>query len=49
MIWRPGWDIFWLTGEQWTVIEPHMPENQPGARRADDLTTAPLSRASSTC
>ena len=28
--------LFWLTDEQWAVIEPHMPKNQPGARRVDD-------------
>ena len=26
--------LFWLTDEQWAVIEPHMPNNQPGARRS---------------
>ena len=29
-------DLFWLTDEQWTVLEPFMPVNQPGARRVDD-------------
>jgi transposase len=28
--------LFWLTDEQWTAIEPHLPSNQPGARRVDD-------------
>ena len=28
--------LFWLTDEQWAAIEPHMPRNQPGARRVDD-------------
>ena len=28
--------LFWLTDEQWAVLEPHMPKNQPGARRVDD-------------
>ena len=29
-------DLFWLSDAQWTVIEPFMPHNQPGARREDD-------------
>ena len=29
-------DLFWLTDEQWTVMVPFMPTNQPGARRVDD-------------
>jgi len=29
-------DLFWLTDEQWAVLEPFMPKNQPGARRVDD-------------
>ena len=29
-------DLFWLTDEQWAVIGPFMPTNQPGARRVDD-------------
>ena len=28
--------LFWLNDEQWTVMEPFMPKNQPGARRHDD-------------
>ena len=28
--------LFWLSDEAWTVIEPHLPTNQPGARRVDD-------------
>ena len=28
--------LFWLDDEQWAVIEPFMPKNQPGARRKDD-------------
>lgn len=28
--------LFWLTDEQWAAIEPHVPKNQPGARRVDD-------------
>ena len=28
--------LFWLSDEQWAVIEPHLPRNQPGARRVDD-------------
>jgi transposase len=27
--------LFWSSDETWTVIEPHLPKNQPGARRAD--------------
>ena len=27
---------FWLDDEQWSVIEPLLPTNQPGARRKDD-------------
>ena len=29
-------DLFWLSDEQWAVIEPFMPENQPGPERKDD-------------
>ena len=29
-------DLFWLSDEQWAVLEPFMPTNQPGARREDD-------------
>ncbi len=28
--------LFWLSDEQWAAIEPHLPGNQPGARRVDD-------------
>ena len=28
--------LFWLSGEAWAVIEPHLPKNQSGARRVDD-------------
>jgi transposase len=28
--------LFWLSDEQWAVIEPLMPKNQAGARRVDD-------------
>jgi transposase len=28
--------LFWLSDEQWAVMEPFMPRNQPGARRQDD-------------
>ncbi len=28
--------LFWLSDEQWAAIEPHLPQNQPGARRVDD-------------
>jgi transposase len=27
---------FWLSEEQWRVIGPLLPQNQPGARRVDD-------------
>ena len=29
-------NLFWLSDEQWAVIEPFMPQNQPGARRVED-------------
>ena len=29
-------DLFWLSDEQWAVIEPFMPRNQPGPERKDD-------------
>ena len=29
-------DLFWLSNEQWAVIEPFMPRNQPGPERKDD-------------
>jgi transposase len=28
--------LFWLDDAQWAAIEPHLPKNQPGARRVDD-------------
>ena len=28
--------LFWLSNEAWAAIEPHLPNNQPGARRVDD-------------
>lgn len=28
--------LFWLSDEAWGQIEPHLPKNQPGARRVDD-------------
>jgi transposase len=28
--------LFWLSDEAWAAIEPHLPSNQPGARRVDD-------------
>ena len=28
-------DLFWLSDEQWAVLEPFMPKNQPGARRVE--------------
>lgn len=27
---------FWLSDQQWSAIEPHLPRNRPGARRVDD-------------
>ncbi len=27
---------FWLSDEAWSVVEPLLPRNQPGARRVDD-------------
>ena len=29
-------DLLWLSDAQWSVIEPFMPRNRPGARRVDD-------------
>ena len=28
--------LFWLSETQWAAIVPHLPTNQPGARRVDD-------------
>lgn len=28
--------LFWLSDVAWAAIEPHLPKNQPGARRVDD-------------
>ncbi|WP_083273269.1 transposase [Sphingomonas melonis] len=28
--------LFWLSDEAWAAIEPHLPKNQPDARRVDD-------------
>jgi transposase len=28
--------LLWLDDEAWAAIEPHLPKNQPGARRVDD-------------
>jgi transposase len=28
--------LFWLSDEAWSIIEPLLPSNQPGARRVDD-------------
>ena len=28
--------LFWLSDEHWAAVEPHLPSNQPGARRVDD-------------
>lgn len=29
-------DLFWLSDNAWAALEPHLPKNQPGARRVDD-------------
>ena len=29
-------DLFWLSDDEWAVIEPFMPRNQPGPERKDD-------------
>jgi len=29
-------NLFWLDDEAWAAIAPHLPRNQPGARRVDD-------------
>jgi len=28
--------LFWLSDDAWAAIAPHLPQNQPGARRVDD-------------
>jgi transposase len=28
--------LFWLSDDPWAAVEPHLPNNQPGARRVDD-------------
>src|SRR3954465_15394284 len=28
--------LFWVSDGAWAAIEPHLPANQPGARRVDD-------------
>ena len=28
--------LYWRSDEAWLAIEPHLPKNQPGARRVDD-------------
>ncbi len=33
-------DLFWFSDEQWAVIGPFMPHNQPGAVREDDRRIA---------
>ena len=27
--------LYWLSDAAWAAIEPHLPKNQPGARRVD--------------
>ena len=29
-------DLFWLSDEQWAVMTPFMPKDQPGPERMDD-------------
>jgi transposase len=29
-------DLYWLSDEAWTTIEPHLPHGRPGAPRVDD-------------
>lgn len=29
--------LFWLSDEAWAAIEPHLPKNQPGARRVEAM------------
>ena len=29
-------NLFWLSDAQWEAIAPHLPKNQPGARRKND-------------
>ena len=29
-------DLFWLSDEAWSVLDPHLPKNQPGKPRVDD-------------
>jgi len=29
-------DLFWLLDAAWGALDPHLPKNQPGARRVDD-------------
>ena len=28
--------VYWISDEAWAAIEPHLPRNRPGPRRADD-------------
>jgi transposase len=28
--------LFWLSDKTWAAVEPHLPKNQPGARRMED-------------
>ena len=37
-------ELFWLSDEPWAVLEPFMPQNQPGARRVDDRRVNSLAR-----
>ncbi len=39
-------DLFWLSDEQWAVMVPFMPNDQPGPERKDDGRSSP---ASCTC
>ena len=29
-------DLFWLSDEAWSKIEPHLPRGKPGKPRVDD-------------
>lgn len=29
-------DVYWISDQAWAAIEPHLPKNRPGPRRADD-------------
>ena len=37
-------NLFWLSDEQWAVIDPFMPKDQPGPERKDDRQIITTSR-----